>query len=95
MGNSICKIKKNYRRGQGTLELAVSLILIIILIGGVTKNWLWGNQQFITRQRWYNLTRVLAGHSNDVYFFPVWKDGLFTFYHLDPLREGDVLISGR
>lgn len=95
MGNSICTIKKKYNRGQGTLELAVSFILIIILIGGITKIWLWGNQQFIARQRWYNITRIAAGYSHDGYIFPVWKGGLVPFYRLDPLKEKDVLISGR
>jgi hypothetical protein len=54
-----------YQRAQSTLELAVVLVLLILLLGGITNIWLWGNRQIVLRQIRYNASRVIAGSSKD------------------------------
>ena len=75
----------NNKYGQSTLEAALSFIVIVLLIGGIVKIWLWSNKQIVERQLRYNQTRVQAGTGSDTYE-PVWP-----VYQSESLREEDVL----
>lgn len=59
MGNAILKNK----RGQSNLETAVAFIMMVLLLGGVTKVWLWANTAIVKRQVEYNKTRVESGQA--------------------------------
>ena len=69
MGNVLCKIRasKVSKKGQGILELAMTLVAITVLLGGVFKIWLWSNNQIVARQVAYNNSRIDAGVSSDSY----------------------------
>jgi hypothetical protein len=79
--------KGGVKKGQSTLEMALAFIVIVLLVGGIVKIWLWSNQQIVERQLRYNATRVQAGTGSDSYqtVWPVYKPG--------ELKEGEVLIS--
>lgn len=81
MGNPVLK------KGQGLLELAFVIILTVLLLGGVTNIWIWGNNQIVKRQRLYNASRVAAGTSSDAYSLQ-WP-----VYVPDDLTEDKVLLD--
>ncbi len=83
MGNGILKTKK----GQSTLEMALAFIVIVLLVGGIVKIWLWSNQQIVERQLRYNATRVQAGTGSDTYEV-VWP-----VYTPSELTENEVLLD--
>lgn len=74
-------------KGQSTLEVALTVIVVVILIGGIIKIWFWANNQIVERQLRYNATRVAAGTAVDTYKlnWPVYAPG--------ELKEGEVLLS--
>lgn len=47
--------------GQVSLEIALSLICVFLLLGGSLAIFLWANNRFILRQEDYEKTRVEAG----------------------------------
>lgn len=55
------------KKGQNTLEVALVFIMIVLLLGGIMKIWLWSNDQIVRRQIKYNETRVGAGTATDSY----------------------------
>jgi len=55
------------KSGQGTLEVALAFIIVILLVGGLVNIWFWFNGQMISRQVAYNNTRVAAGTGSDTY----------------------------
>lgn len=75
-------------KGQTTLELAAVLILLFLIVGSITKIWLWGNNQLVGRQRNYEWSRVKAGTGSDFYITPRLQT-----YIPAPLLERDVLIK--
>lgn len=56
-----------HRKGQGLLETAITIVLMVLLLGGIINIWLWANKQIVLRQRKYNATRVIAGQAVDNY----------------------------
>jgi len=48
-------------RGQSTLELTAALVVIVILLIGSVKIFLWLNDSMVRRQVNYEATRVAAG----------------------------------
>ena len=88
MGNVLCKIRasKVSKKGQGILELAMTLVAITVLLGGVIKIWLWSNNQIVERQMRYNESRIAAGFASDSYTM-AWP-----VYTPPPLGENDVLL---
>lgn len=62
MENRILKIK-----GQVTLEISLIFIIIVLLLGGILKIWLWANNQIVERQLKFNASRVSAGTAVDTY----------------------------
>lgn len=83
MGNRDRKIK-----GQSTLETALVFVLIVLFLGGITKIWLWANNQIVERQVRYNNSRVAAGTSADNYTLQ-WP-----VYQPPALTEEEVLLEG-
>ena len=79
------KILKN--KGQSTLELSLVFVLMVLLVGGIVKIWLWSNKQIVERQLRYNATRVAAGTSSDGYTLQ-WP-----VYQPSELKEDDVLLN--
>lgn len=77
------------KKGQSTLEVALTFIMVILLVGGIIKIWLWSNEQIIRRQIKYNETRVSAGTAIDTYKlnWPV--------YAPRELSEDEVLIGDK
>ena len=75
------------RTGQSTLEVALTVIIIVILIGGIVKIWFWSNNQIVERQLRYNATRVAAGTAVDTYKLK-WP-----VYTPSELKESDVLLD--
>lgn len=74
-------------KGQSTLETAVVFIIIILFLGGITKIWLWANNQIVQRQLRYNAGRVAAGTSSDTYTLQ-WP-----VYTPPALTEEEVLLD--
>lgn len=70
------------------MEVALTFIITVLLIGGIIKIWLWSNNQIIKRQIKYNESRISAGTATDTYQlnWPV--------YQPNELTEGDVLLNG-
>jgi uncharacterized protein (UPF0333 family) len=54
-------------RGQGTLEMAFVIIIMVLFLGGIINIWFWANNQMARRQIEYNSSRVIAGTSSDAY----------------------------
>lgn len=77
----------NNKSGQSTLEVALSFVLIVLLIGGIVKIWLWSNQQIVERQLRYNQTRVQAGTGSDTY------QAAWPVYTPSELKENEVLLG--
>ncbi|MDP2905728.1 MAG: hypothetical protein Q8O22_05445 [Candidatus Omnitrophota bacterium] len=68
MENSRCKINEiKGTKAQSTLEAAIIFVAAILLLGGITRIWLWSNSQIVQRQIRYNETRVAAGTSSLTY----------------------------
>ena len=60
-------------RGQASLEMAIAMGGVILLILGSLKVCVWVNERLISRQQYYEATRVLAG-SAPPGAAPVWDD---------------------
>lgn len=88
MGNRFLSRRLNAQKGQSVLETVVAFVLVFLLVGAITKVWLWGNNQLIERQRNYNLTRIPAGQSTDFYYVPGTQ--LWPVYTPEHLNEADV-----
>jgi hypothetical protein len=52
-------------KSQGILEATIVLVLMVLLLGGITRIWIWGNKQIVIRQKRFNATRVSAGTAQD------------------------------
>lgn len=52
------------KKAQVTLEIALGLVCVFILLFGAVKIFMWANNRFIMRQEDYEKTRVTAGSSN-------------------------------
>jgi len=80
---------RKIEKGQSTLEMALALIVIILLIGGIVKIWFWSNTQIVQRQQAYNATRVQAGTGSDTYqtVWPVYTPGELTEEETFPKKE--------
>lgn len=83
------KMKKVWQNksGQSILEIALILIMIFLVVGGIIKIWFWQNNQIVERQLKYNETRVSAGTATDSYQlnWPVYKP--------PELKENEVLLK--
>ncbi len=82
------KLMKN-KKGQSSLEITLIFIIIVLLIGGITKIWIWSNNQIVERQLSYNSQRVTAGTSSDTYTL------LLPDYAPPELAENEVLLDNR
>ena len=74
MGYAI--LNKN-KRGQATLESYLVIIVVIALLAGITKIWVWSNNKIVHRQLRYNASRKEAGTATDSYELKwplVWND---------------------
>jgi hypothetical protein len=82
-------IKKAFKqkRGQGIIEFTFTIIIAVVLLGGIINIWIWANNQIVNRQVHYNETRVIAGTSRDDYTLQ-WP-----VYAPDELEEGRVLLD--
>jgi len=78
-------LKNKY--GQGMLEMASVLIIIVLLLGAVINIWLWANNQIVKRQLRYNESRIAAGTSSDTYTLQ-WP-----VYTPEELKEDKVLLD--
>ncbi|MDP2941650.1 MAG: hypothetical protein Q8N85_05325 [Candidatus Omnitrophota bacterium] len=83
--------------GQSTLEMALVLILMVLLLGGITNIWLWGSKQIVQRQMLYNQGRVLAGTPRDDYKreWPLANPATGAKWRPESLSEGRVLLDTR
>lgn len=75
------------RKGQGTLEAVIALLVTVLLLGGILNIWLWSNKQIVRRQMRYDTTRVAAGTSSDTYQLQ-WP-----VYTPESLTEDKVLLE--
>jgi hypothetical protein len=75
------------RRGQGALEVAIVLILVVLLVGGITKIFFWATTSIVDRQISYNQGRLFAGRSMDGYVLQ-WP----LSYKPPALTDGDVML---
>lgn len=75
MGNRVLKEK-----AQSTLETAVTLAMVVLLLMGMSRMWFWANNQIVQRQLRYNASRVAAGTSADNYTlqWPVYQPAALT-----------------
>lgn len=75
------------QKGQGILESAFVIILMVLLLGAIINIWAWANSQIVKRQLRYNASRVAAGESSDTYVlrWPV--------YAPEALGENKVLLN--
>jgi len=88
MANTILKRLRGERKGQGTMEITIIMVVVICLLYGLIKMWIWGNRQIVMRQIAYNNTRVIAGKSHDFYIEPVWWN-----YTPEGIGKEDVLFD--
>jgi len=58
-------IKLRGNAGQGMLETSLAIFIAILLLGGIIRIWLWGNEQIVKRQQAYEASRVKAGTAED------------------------------
>lgn len=76
-------------KGQSTIETALVVIAVVLLVGGIVNIWFWANNQIVERQLRYNATRVSAGTAKDpgeyVLQWPV--------YSPPELKEDEVLLD--
>lgn len=79
------------RRGQGLLEGAITIVLMVLFLGGIVNIWLWANKQMVMRQRRYNATRVIAGTAVDGYQLRWAPDN--PVYVPEELTEDMVLLN--
>ena len=75
------------KKGQAMVEATVSMIIVVLLLAGITRIWIWGNRQIVERQIRFNATRVEAGTSSDSYEL-VWGPKVYT---PPDLLEEDVI----
>ena len=75
------------KRGQGTLEFSLTMIITIVLLYSIVKIWFWANNQIVNRQLEYNDSRVIAGTALDNYNL-VWP-----VYKTPELKEEDVILE--
>lgn len=61
------QVLKKYQKGQSTMETYLVIIVVILLLAGITKIWVWMNNKIVHRQLKYNESRVDAGTSKDEY----------------------------
>lgn len=54
-------IHNSRSKGQGSLEMIVSLIGLVILLLGTVNIFIWINQRMVTRQKDYENSRISAG----------------------------------
>lgn len=58
------RMNTNGRRGQVSLELAVAMItLVVVLMMGSFRLFIWANQRLVRRQSDYEASRLAAGSS--------------------------------
>jgi hypothetical protein len=50
------------KKAQGILETTFTLIIVLLLLGGIINIWLWANTQIVRRQIRYNASRISAAH---------------------------------
>ena len=60
-------------RGQASLEMAIAMGGVILLLLGSLKVYAWVNERLISRQQYYEATRVVAGSAAPG-AAPVWDD---------------------
>jgi len=77
------------KKGQAMIEATVSMVIVVLLLAGITRIWIWGNRQIVERQVRFNSTRVEAGTSSDGYQL-VWGAKVYT---PPELLEEDVIRS--
>jgi len=65
VGNRI--LTNRHNKGQSLLEATFALVILLLLLGGIIRIWLWENNQIVERQVRYNQTRVQAGSDADNY----------------------------
>jgi hypothetical protein len=53
----------NQRKGQTTIEVGVGMVVVMLLLFGSLKIFLWLNERMVRRQVAYENTRVAAGAS--------------------------------
>jgi len=75
------------KKAQGMLETVITVVLIILFLGGILNIWLWINTEMVKRQTRYNTSRVIAGTSSDTYTLQ-WP-----VYHMQELEEDKVLLD--
>jgi hypothetical protein len=75
------------KKGQGIIEAAFVVIIVILLLGGIINIWIWANNQIVRRQMRYNQTRVAAGAAVDNYQLQ-WP-----VYRPEALGENKVLLD--
>jgi hypothetical protein len=51
-------------KAQSSIEMVIALICALILFLGSVKIFSWANSAMVTRQQWYDSTRVAAGSSS-------------------------------
>lgn len=63
------------KKGQGTIEVTLVVVIVILLLSGIINIWIWANNQIVRRQMRYNETRVAAGTAVDNYQlqWPVYR----------------------
>jgi len=74
-------------KGQGTIEMSITFILVVLFLGSIINIWIWANNQIVKRQLHYNASRVAAGTSSDTYKLQ-WPA-----YAPDELGEETVLLD--
>lgn len=85
-------------KGQGTLEMAIVFILVIIIFGGIVSMWNWGNKEILRRSVMYNLSRKAAGEKpsgNYEIVWPIWDSANPSVSYKAPpsrLNESDVFL---
>lgn len=89
MGDGVLEMKRERknRKGQSSLEVTLVFIFVVLLVGGITKIWLWSNKQIVERQLRYNATRVTAGTGSDTY------EVIWPVYQPEELGEEEVLLD--
>jgi len=63
-GGLLTRPYKKQMKAQSTLETAVIFVAAVLLLGGITRIWLWANNQIVQRQISYNDSRIAAGTSS-------------------------------
>ena len=77
--------QKSDDRGQATLELTVALIIVMLLLVGAVKTFVWLNERMVMRQQDFESSRVAAGST---------APAGVTYSALDNATPNDLKISG-